>query len=111
MVATYFFEADKRPGKELRPGVNIQTMWGENMLLSYINFQPNANIPAHHHSQEQISVILRGEVTMTIGGETRVLKPGDVYLVPSDVEHGGHAGAEGAQMMDVFSPVRAELQF
>jgi quercetin dioxygenase-like cupin family protein len=107
----YFFDAESRPAREIRPGVTLRTTWLENMLLSNIDLLPNALIPPHHHPQEQISVILSGEVTMTIGGETRLLKPGDMYLVPADVEHGGQAGADGAHMIDVFSPVRQELQF
>ncbi len=106
-----FFDAEQLTGHEFRPGLTLRTAWLENMLLSNIDLLPNAVIPAHQHPQEQISVILSGEVTMTIAGETRLLKPGDICLVAGNVEHGGLAGAEGARMIDIFSPVRPELQF
>ena len=48
---------------------------------------------------------------MTIGGETRLYKVGDSCLIPANVEHGGKAGAEGATMIDVFSPIRKDLQY
>lgn len=106
----YFFDSETRPTLDRSPGISAQTMWGENMLLSYVTLQPNATICTHHHPEEQISVILRGEVTITIGGETRTLKSGDIYVVPGNVEHTGFAGQDGALLVDVFSPIRKELQ-
>jgi len=50
--------------------------------------------------------MLDGEFEMTIGDETRLLKKGDMYLVPANVTHGGFTHAEGALILDVFSPPR-----
>lgn len=107
----YFFHDRERVRKERRPGIHIRTMWGDKLLLSYIDLEANADIPAHSHPEEQFSIVLRGAVTMTVGGETRELTAGDVYLVPANVEHGGRVGPEPAQIIDVYTPVRKDLQF
>lgn len=53
--------------------------------------------------------MLEGELTFTVGGETRVMTAGDVAVIPPNVAHGGVAGAEGCRMIDAFSPPRSAL--
>lgn len=108
---SYYFNAADRAPLERRPGVNLRTAWMENLLLSQVEIAPDTDVPAHNHPEEQITIIVRGEATMTIGGETRLYKVGDSCLIPSNVEHGVKAGAEGVIMIDVFSPIRKDLQY
>ena len=44
-------------------------------------------VPTHWHSAMEIMYILEGEVDVTIGGQTTVLLPGDVYLVDCAIPH------------------------
>ena len=44
-------------------------------------------VPTHWHSAMEIMYILEGEVDVTVGGQTTVLLPGDVYLVDCAVPH------------------------
>ena len=46
---------------------------------------------------------------MGIGGEVRVLKPGDMYIIPGDVEHYAQGQGTRAVALDIFSPVREEF--
>jgi quercetin dioxygenase-like cupin family protein len=109
-MSYYFNPADRTP-LERRPGLNLRTAWMQNLLLSYVDIAPDTEAPIHKHPEEQITAILRGEITMTIGGETRLCKAGDICMIPGDVEHGGIAGAEGVNMIDIFSPIRKDLQY
>ncbi len=72
---TYFFDPESRTGKELVPGVVVRTFWGEQMLASLVDLAAGAVIPAHSHPHEQFGMLLRGEMEITIGGETRTVKP------------------------------------
>ena len=107
----YFPDLEARPAKELAPGVRARTFWGDKMLVAVVELAPDAVVPAHHHPHEQSGVIIKGEVEFTIGGETKLLRTGDVYLIPGDVSHGVKTGPAGAQVMDIFSPVREEYKF
>ncbi|MBM4448161.1 MAG: cupin domain-containing protein [Chloroflexi bacterium] len=91
---------------EPAPGFLVHVASGRRSMLSYVTLQPNAEAPLHHHSEEQIGIVLEGEFDMTIGDETRLLKKGNMYLVPANMTHGGLAGADGAVVLDVFSPPR-----
>jgi quercetin dioxygenase-like cupin family protein len=107
----YFCDSGERAPKELSPGVCTRTFWQDNMLVSLLEFSPNSVIPDHRHPQEQVGVVLEGELYMTIGGETRLLKPGEAYVIPGNVEHGGKTGEKPARVFDAFSPVRDEYKF
>jgi len=48
---------------------------------------------------------------MRIGDETRLLHPGDTYLIPGDVLHSVvGAGPKGCVTVDIFAPVRADWE-
>ncbi len=107
----YFCNVENREAKEIVSGVRIRTFWGKEMLLSIVDLDANAVVPAHAHRHEQAGTVISGEFELTIGGETRLIKLGDAYIVPGGVEHGGRTGDTPARILDVFSPVRKEYQY
>ena len=107
----YFCDLEGREAKEIAPGVHIRTFWGREMLLSIADLAVNAVVPTHRHPHEQAGAVISGEFELTIGGKTRWLKPGDIYIVPGGVEHGGRTGDAPARILDIFSPVREEYQY
>jgi quercetin dioxygenase-like cupin family protein len=107
----YFFNVETRTPKELAPGVVVRTFWGEQMLVSQVDLAPAAIVPAHSHPHEQFGMVLRGEMQITIAGEARTVQTGAIYIIPGDALHSVIAGAEGAQLIEAFSPVREEYKF
>jgi quercetin dioxygenase-like cupin family protein len=107
----YFFSAADRQAKEIFPGAMARTFWGEKMLLSLVDLPANSTVPLHSHPHEQVGIVLEGEMTFTIGGQTRTLKPGDMWIIPGGVEHTLVVGDQPARALDVFSPVREEYQY
>lgn len=108
---TYFFDPESRTRQQLLPGVAVRTFWGEHMLASLVDLEPDAVIPAHSHPHEQFGMLLRGAMQVTIGSETCSVTAGDIYIVPGGVEHGVQVSAAGAQAIEAFSPVREEYKF
>lgn len=94
--------------RELAPGVRTCLAWGERLMLSVVRMEANSFVPLHSHPHEQMGVVLEGEVEMNIGGETRVVKKGDGYLIPGRVEHSGRTYNTPALVLDVFSPPRED---
>jgi len=107
----YFHNPSERDTKELIPGINARTFWGEKMLVAVVELDPHTHLPNHSHHHEQVGIILEGKLEFTIDGETRVLEPGDVYTIPGSVEHEAKTLEQPAKVMDVFSPVRGEYQY
>lgn len=81
---------------------------GERTTLVEITFVSGAVVPMHTHEHEQIGYLVRGRVIFEVGDETRELKGGDSWLVPSNVPHRVTA-LEDTVAIDVFSPVRTEF--
>ena len=98
--------------RELSSGTSARLAWGERLMLSCVTIQPNAPIaPLHSHPHEQMGMVLEGEMTLTIGEETRKLKKNDAFLVPSNVPHGlAVASEKRAIILDSFSPPREEFK-
>ena len=78
------------------------------MSFAVVELAPNSIVARHQHSNEQIGLVLRGTLTFTVGGERRRLRAGDTYNIPADVPHDVVTGTEGAVVVDVFAPVRAD---
>jgi quercetin dioxygenase-like cupin family protein len=107
----YFHDPSTRLSKELLPGIDARTFWGENMLLAVVDLEANAVIPPHAHTHEQGGIVLEGEMDFTIGGVEKHLNPGDLYIIPGDVEHSVQVGPSPARVLDIFSPVREEYKY
>ena len=95
----------KRP---LFPGVELTINAGERLMLSLVTFEPNAEVPSHHHPHEQGGYLVSGQLEFTIGDETRLLKPGDQWLIPGGVSHRVRAVGGPAVAVDVFTPIRED---
>ena len=48
---------------------------------------------------------------MGVDGEVKLLKVGDMYIIPGNVEHYAKAHSVKAVALDIFSPVREEFKY
>ena len=108
---SYFIDAENRRKMDLVDGARTRTFWGENMLLSLVEIDANSEVPPHVHEHEQGGIVIEGEMEMGIAGEVRLLKPGDMYSIPGNVEHYAKCYDTPAKALDIFSPVRVEFQY
>jgi quercetin dioxygenase-like cupin family protein len=53
--------------------------------------------------------VLEGEFELTVAGETKILKPGQVAVIPSNVPHSGKALTK-CYIIDAFYPVREDYR-
>jgi quercetin dioxygenase-like cupin family protein len=81
---------------------------GDRLTMAVVELDANAVSPMHHHENEQLGFVIAGSMVMRIGTEEQELGPGDTYNIPSDVSHDAVAGPDGATVVDVFAPVRAD---
>jgi len=88
--------------------IRARRVQGERITLAVVELAPNAAVPEHRHEAEQLGIVITGQVLFTIDGQTRGLGPGGTWRIASDRPHGVTAGPEGAVVIDVFTPVRAD---
>ena len=108
---SYFKDAQSRDSMQLVEGARTRTFWGERITLSMVEIDANSEVPKHTHPHEQAGILIEGELEMGIGGEVKVLKPGDMYIIPGEVEHYARCGDTPALALDIFSPVREEFKY
>lgn len=88
--------------------VRARRIQGERITMAVVELGPNAVVPEHHHEAEQLGMVIMGQVHFAIDAETRVLGPGGTWRILSDRPHQVTAGPDGAVVLDVFTPVRAD---
>lgn len=98
---------------ELRPiriwdSARARAVEGDRITLAVIDLDAGSKVPEHRHENEQVGIVLRGAITMTVAGEARTLGPGETYVIPSGAAHSAAAGPDGASVIDTFSPTRAD---
>lgn len=90
--------------------VRARSVSGERLTLALVELAPGAVVPEHRHEAEQMGMVVSGSVTFTVDGETRTLGPGGTWCIPSDRPHDVVTGPEGALVIDVFAPTRADWE-
>jgi quercetin dioxygenase-like cupin family protein len=88
--------------------VQARVIVGDNASLAVVELAPDAIVPEHRHEHEQLGLCIEGSITFTIDGERRELGPGGTWRITSNLPHDAVAGPEGAIVVDIFSPVRAD---
>ena len=86
-------------------GVGLHAIAGDQVFLGRVTYAPGTTVARHAHADsEQVMYVVDGSLTMTIGDETRELRPGDVCVVNRSVEHELHS-AIGVTFIEAMAPV------
>ncbi len=89
-------------------GLKIRIMASERMMFTQISVKGGARIPRHHHEAEQVVFLYKGKMRVTTGdGPPRVLEPGDIWVVPSNVTHGIEYIGD-CEALEAVSPLRMD---
>lgn len=103
-----FHKKDELPSKEVVPGITLRSVYLKNCMMTFFDLQPGSRIPPHKHHHEQITYLVKGSLKMTVAGETRLMKEGDIALVAPNVEHAAEVGDEPAFAVDAWHPIRED---
>ena len=80
--------------------VETRAIQSERGLMMMVMAHQDFELPMHHH-KAQWGTVLEGELTLTIGDETRTYLRGDSYSIPDGAVHGGLLKA-GTVVIDLF---------
>ena len=94
---------------EFLPGLGFRPVLGQKAMTNFVSFEPGATAPRHVHEEEQIVIVLDGEMTFDLDGDVRVMRKGDVAVIPSWVPHGAWTTDGHCLEVDVFAPPRSSL--
>ena len=104
-----YVNVDELTPVEFLPGLGFRPVLGHRAMTNFVSFEPGAEAPRHVHEEEQIVIVLEGEFTFDLDGDVRVMRKGDVAVVPSWVPHGAWTTETSCMEIDVFCPPRQSL--
>jgi len=102
-----FVSLNEIPVIERIPGYFGRFIHSRNMTMAFWEIKAGSPIPEHRHVHEQIMTVTDGLFELTVDGEKRMMKAGDVCIIPSNVLHSGRA-ISNCRVLDVFNPVRED---
>lgn len=90
-------------------GLTFRPVAGETSLVNFVDYEPQSEAPLHRHAEEQIVLILDGQLEFTIDGRSRLMQPGDMAVIPPWVPHGAITREWTCRQIDIFTPARSTL--
>ena len=95
--------------KEIIPGLHFKLIHSEKMTVSFVHIEKGSKLPEHSHLHEQITIMQKGVLRLTLEGKEHRLEPGSVLVIPSHCTHSAVAETS-CEVIDVFSPVREDYK-
>jgi quercetin dioxygenase-like cupin family protein len=97
------------PRVEFLEGLAFNPVVGDRVMANFVRFAPHTEAPLHAHEEEQITIVIEGELEFDLDGETRILRPGDLAVIPPFVPHAARTHDQPSLEIDVFAPPRQAL--
>jgi quercetin dioxygenase-like cupin family protein len=89
-------------------GVVGRVVSGNEASLAAVSLDADTKVPEHSHVNEQTGMLISGSLTFRIGDEAQELTPGATWAIPANVPHSVDAGPDGAFLIELFAPPRAD---
>lgn len=90
------------------PVIKGARMWSvalERTMFTYFEIDPHCRFDMHSHVNEQITMVLEGELFLKSGGRVICVKKGEVIAIPSNAPHEAFTKESPAIAVDAWSPV------
>jgi|SRR3989304_3370319 len=89
-------------------GVKFEVLaTGDKSMVTKMNYKIGDKVPPHSHPNEQSGFIISGEYLIIYGQIKEILKKGDSYSIPENIEHSWEV-IIGGEVIDVFTPPRLD---
>ena len=105
LSTTKVFRWDELPMEAVTEMISRKVITGEKVMAGQIWLKKGCVVPQHKHEAEQHSMVFSGALKFIISGQSIVVGPGQMLVIPSWVPHEAVA-VEATYEMDVFSPIR-----
>jgi len=104
-----YVNVDSLAAVEFAPGLGFRPVLGQRVMTNFVSFAPGAVAPTHVHEEEQVIIVVDGELVVDLDGDVRTMRKGDVAVIPPWVPHGAWTTDSPCEEIDVFSPPRQSL--
>jgi quercetin dioxygenase-like cupin family protein len=95
---------DGREFAPLRPGITGCTVTSADLTISMYRYAAGSEWEEHHHPEDQLTIVMSGEIVFRAGPEELRLGPGQQVLIPGGVPHAATAGSGAVVTVNVWPP-------
>jgi quercetin dioxygenase-like cupin family protein len=89
---------------EVRPGVFGATVHTPQLTATLYRYQRGSSFEEHDHPQDQITMVLEGEIDFRVGGGSIRLRQGDLVTIAGGTTHAATVPSSGdATSLNVFT--------
>ena len=107
-MSSYVASREQCAHHTIFPGVTIHTLPGQEIMLSYVEFEAGSVVEWHSHPHEQMGILLEGELEFFIDDEHHLVHPGQMWRIPGGIRHRVVTGDKPTKALDVFCPIRED---
>jgi quercetin dioxygenase-like cupin family protein len=101
------YKWDEMALEKVTAGISRKYVTGEREMVAQIYLNRGAIVPTHSHESEQLTYVLTGALTFTLGGREITVRAGELLRIPSWMPHSAEA-VEDTFELDLFSPIRQD---
>lgn len=99
---------DSIPVEYPLPGIERQTVHGQNQTLVRYIYRSGSVFPVHQHPEEQITIVLSGCIDFTVDGAPITLCSGESAIIPANTPHGARVtGSDTVVTLNTMAPRRS----
>jgi quercetin dioxygenase-like cupin family protein len=84
-------------------GVRAWMLKSDQGLVVFFDFEAGVEVPEHQHG-DQWGIVVEGEMSLTVEGETRLCRKGDSYWIPAGTPHAAYFH-KPSKLIDLFADV------
>ena len=104
-----FIEDDSVPWTVVEKGIDRKIMaYNDDLMMVKVRFEAGFIGYLHQHVHTQITLIESGVFEVNVLNEKKILRKGDVFFIPPNIEHGVKCIEYGI-LIDIFNPLRNDL--
>lgn len=93
--------------EKMNPLLSRQVIHTGQMSIARIKLRKGAVVPLHQHVNAQVSMVRTGALRFDMGGESVVVRAGEVVAIPPNMPHRVEA-LEDSMATDLFTPQRED---
>lgn len=93
----------------LGSNADMELVSSDNMTVCKFNIKDPVELGCHVHEHEQITIVHNGEMIIEYGGSVKVMRAGDVCIIPGNVSHKASITKTPFQSFDIFNPIRKDF--
>jgi quercetin dioxygenase-like cupin family protein len=97
------------PAERVMAGVTRQRVDAQHMTVLRYRYEPGAHFPAHSHPEEQVVLVLSGEIEFMVANRPVSAAAGSMLVIPPQTVHSARVlGDTPADTINVLSPRRTK---